>query len=297
MQFIRVRCLRSYPLPVYLDLGVDVTLDSIVDTPTLLDRCTTIYIRSPEQWRIVGSRLPRLKRLVLSCGIPRGNWKEIPTLQSLKLERLGRVGGLWAVPLFGNIVQLEAIHSSSLWHDMQMAATLVPKVQVLRLSMIELSSPHSVLEDFFFSLINIPAHLKRERTFGQVTHLVLRYSNTNLDYVSRHPLPFVTVPCLIHLEILLHHLRNINGLLILDYPTVTRLTVIVFANPSPLVMNITEDPADIQCLLDLMKRLPNLKNGAFTVTSFIMATLRAELGRNPALYPPLSTIEHYLPTP
>ena len=49
----------------------------------------------------------------------------------------------------------------------------------------------------------------------------------------RHPLPFVGVPGLIHLEILLYHLHGINALLTLDYLTVARLTVTMLAKPSP----------------------------------------------------------------
>jgi len=291
-QFIRVRCLRSYPLPLYLDLGSDIGLDSIVDVPNLLDRCTGIHIRSPDQWRIVGSHLPRLKSLVLSCRIPEGNWKAIPTLQCLTLERLGGIGDIWAVPLLENIVQLEAIYSSKLWHEMQSAATFARKVQVLCLSMVEFTYSRAVLERYFFRLT--PPYAVRERTFNQLTHLVRRYTNTS---PVRHPLPFVGVPCLIHLEILLYHLRNVIGILTFDYPTVTRLTVTMFANSSPAVIDNADDPADMQGLLDLITRFPNLKTADLTVTSPIMVGLRAELGRNPTPFPPLSKIRHCLPTP
>jgi len=262
-----------------------------VDIPTLLDRCTTIHIYSTEQWIVVGDRLPRLNRLELSCRVPHGNWKEIPTLRCLKLEYSGGIGDISAVPLLENIVQLEATYSWRLWNDMQRAPTFAPRVQVLRLNMVDFSGPRQRSEQYFSG--RIPRHTVRERIFNQVTYLVLRY--TNIRPVV-HPLPFIGVPCLIHLEILLHDLHSINGLLTFDYPTVTQLTVTMFANPFPAAMGDLEGPADIQCLLDLIKRLPNLKNADLTVTSAIMATLRADLGRNPPLYPHLSIIWHCLPS-
>jgi len=285
VRFIRARCLRSYPLPLNLDLGVGVALDAVVNTPTLLDRCTIIHIRTPEQWRTVESRLPRLTRLVISCRVPVGKWKEVPTLQSLNLEGYYGLGDICPVVLLKNIIQLEATYSPALWPDIQKAASLAPKLQVLRLGIIKIPPfkpiPHAI----------------REPTLDQVTHLVLRYANISPEHTIRHPPSFEGVPCLTHLEILLYHLRNINGLLTFDHPTVARLTVIMFANPTPAEMKTTEDPADIQGLLDLMKGLPNLKNADLTVTPVIMASLRAELGRNPSIYPPLSIIRHYLPTP
>ena len=291
VRFIRARCVRSYPLPLDLDLGlgVDAALDAVVDTPTLLDRCTSIHIRTPDQWEAVGSRLPRLKHLVLSCRIPEGNWEEIPTLQSLKLKRFGGIGDKWILALLKNIVQLEATNSLRIWIDMQQAATFAPKLQVLHLNMIELPYTETLLERVYFHLN--PPHEIRERTFDQVTHLILRYTNINPRRAVRHPLPILAVPRLIHLELLLYHPRDINNLLTFDYPTVTRLTVTMFSSPHLAIRDITEDPVDIQGLLDLMKRLPNLKNADLTVTSAIMDGLRAELGRNP-LTLPLPTIVH-----
>lgn len=283
VRFIRARCVRSYPLPLNLDLGVEAALDAVVDTPTLLDRCTSIHIRTTEQWRVVGSRLPRLKHLVLSWRIAEGNWDEIPTLQSLTLKGLGGIGDRWTVTLLKNIVQLEATYSWRLWIDMQHAAIFAPKLQVLHLNMLQLPLRESVLERLYFQHTS-PRSI-RERTFDQVAHLILRYSSINPMPAVRHPLPFFSVPCLIHLEILLYHPREINNLLTFDYPTVTRLTVTMFSNPHLAVANITEDPVDIQSLLDLMKRLPNLVNADFTVTSVIMDGLRAELRRNPLTLP------------
>ena len=294
MRFIRARCVRSYPLPLDLDLGVDVALDAVVDTPTLLDRCTSIHIRSPEQWTAVGSCLRRLKHLVLSCRIPEGNWEEIPTLQSLKLKRFGRIGDKWTDALLKNIVQLEAINSLRLWIDMQQVATFAPKLQVLHLNMNELPYTDTLLERLYFHLT--PPHAIRERTFDQVTHLILRYTNINLRRTVWHALPILTVPCLIHLEILLCRLREINNLLTFDYPTVTRLTVTMFSSPHLAAGNITEDPVDIQGLVDLTKRLPNLKNADLTMPSVIMDGLHAELGRNPLTFP-LPIIRHCLPAP
>lgn len=83
-------------------------------------------------------------------------------------------------------------------------ATFTPKVQILRFSMVKNSRSRSILEGYLLRLI--PSYAVRERI---VTHLVLRYTNTN---PVRHPLSFVRVTGLIHLEILLHHLRSINGL-------------------------------------------------------------------------------------
>ena len=289
MEFIRVRCLRSYPLPLYLNLRANIALNSIADIPTLLDRCATIHIHSPEQWRAVEGRLPHLNRLVLSCRLPNGNWKEIPTLRSLKVERAGGIGDLWTVPLLENIVQLEATYSWKFRNYMQKAPTFAPRVQVLRLNMVELSRARKFTEDYYSR--HIPPYAVQERTFNQLTHLVLRYTNIS---PIKHPLPFVGVPCLVHLEILLRDLRNINGLLAFDYPTVTKLTVTMFGNLFPAVTGLTEEPADIQSLLDLMKRLPNLSTADLTVTSVIMASLCADLGRNPTLYPPLSIIWHCL---
>jgi hypothetical protein len=162
---------------------------------------------------------------------------------------------------------------------MRRATTFAPNLQVLRFSMIEYSRFESILEHYYFRPV-LP-HEVQERTFDQVTHLILRYTDINPGHAVRHPLPFVGVPCLIHLEILLSYLHSIHNLLTFDYPTVTRLTVTMLAHPAPAVMNTTKDPADVQSLLDLMKRLPNLKNADLTVPSVIMASLRAELGRNP----------------
>ena len=260
-------------------------MNSIADIPTLLDRCATIHIHSCRQWRVVAGRLPRLNRLVLSCRIPDGNWKKIATLQSLKLRCSGGIGDKWAVPLLEDIVQLEATYSWKLWNDMQRAPTFAPRLQVLRLNIADLSPVRQIFEDAFSRLL--PPYPIRERKFNHVTHLVLRY--TVLSPV-RHPLPFVGVPSLIHLEILLYDLRSINGLLVFDYPTVTQLTVTMFTNPSPAGMGITEEPAHISELLDLIKRLPNLKNVDLTVTSVIMASLRADIEHSPTLYPPFSIV-------
>jgi hypothetical protein len=292
VQFIRARCLRSYPLPLHLNFGADAALDAVLDTPTLLDRCSTIHIHTQKQWMAVGARLPRLKHLVLSCRIPMGSWDEIPTLQSLDLKRSGGVGDIWTVSLLKNIIRLEAIYSSTLWLDMQKATTFAPKLQVLQLTMIEFPGIESLVEIYSYRLASPPAI--RERTFDQVTHLVLRYTNIKSIYALQHPLPFVGVPCLIHLEIWLYYLRTIYNLLTFDYPTVTRLTVTMFSNPAPVV---TDDPGELQGLLDLMKRLPNLENADLTVTSVIMDSLRAELRRNPLTLPlpTQSIIRHYLP--
>ena len=65
----------------------------------------------------------------------------------------------------------------------------------------------------------------------------------------------------------------------------------MFSNPTPAVKNITEDPAGIQGLLDLIKRLPNLENAGLTVTSVIMDSLRAVLGGNPLTFP-IPTLLH-----
>jgi len=308
VRFIRARCLRSYPLPLHLNLGanvvplgvnvvLDAVLDAVLDTPTLLDRCSSIWVHTQEQWRTVGTRLPRLKHLVLSCRIPLGHWVDIPMLRSLKLKGFGGVGDIGdigTVLLLKNIIQLEANYSSGLWLDMQKATTFAPKLQVLHLNMIELRDLRSFVERLRFC--SLPPYAIRERTFDQVTHLVLRYTNTNPKYAVRHPLPFVGVPRLLHLEISLYHLRNINNLLTFDYPTVTRLTLTMFSNPAPAVMNTTEELADLQGLLNLMKRLPNLKNADLTVTSVIMDSLREELQCNPLILPlPIQSIRHYLP--
>lgn len=65
-----------------------------------------------------------------------GNWKEIPTLQSLISKRSGRIGDIWIVPLLKNITQLEAIYSALFWLGIPEAAVSTPKLQVLHLSMI-----------------------------------------------------------------------------------------------------------------------------------------------------------------
>ena len=62
---------------------------------------------------------------------------------------------------------------------------------------------------------------------------MLRYTDINLSCTH-----LVRVSGLIHLEILLYHLRSINNLLTFDYPTVTQLTVAVLAN---LLQHYTQD--------------------------------------------------------
>jgi hypothetical protein len=137
-----------------------------------------------------------------------------------------------------------------------------------------------LLENFFFY---------QECIFEQVTHLVLQYADNGLEHVVRHPLEMIQVPKLKRLEILLHHLRTIEGLARTDYLTVTQLIVVMLAVPS--------NPSDgfgseCEAVLELMQSLPSLELLELTVPLEVMTKVQAGL-RERNLCPCLSVVRHH----
>jgi hypothetical protein len=62
--------------------------------------------------------------------------------------------------------------------------TFAPDAQVPRLRMTGHPDPQFALEDYFFRFI--PPYATRERTFNQLTHLVLQYVSTDPNHAVRH---------------------------------------------------------------------------------------------------------------
>jgi len=257
--------------------------------PTLVERCVGITVRHSDHWELVTKWLPQLEHLTLALRLPPPPGMELkPTtkLKSLKIELPDHLPSCPVVLLSHLQSELELCFSwfTTSRPELCKVASAATKVPLLRLNII--GSPQdnsSLLQNFFFY---------QECIFEQVTHLVLHYADNDLECVVRHPLDMIQVPKLQRLEILVHHLRTIEGLARTDYLTVTQLTVVMLTVPS--------NPSDgfrleSEAVLELMQSLPSLELLELTAPLEVMTKVQDGL-RERNLCPCLSVVRRYSPT-
>jgi len=285
--FLQTRCLRSHPAPIHLDLAaIDAPVEQLVHVTTLMERCVGITIHHGDHWGFVAQYLPQLEYLTLALRLPPPRGIELqPTakLKSLKFELPDCLPSCPVMILSHLESELELPFSwfTTSRPELYRVASAATKVQRLRLNIIA-TPQYSVdlLENFFFY---------QECIFEEVTHLILRYADNGLERVVRHPLEMIQVPKLQRLEILLHHLRTIEGLARTNYLTVTQLTLVILTVPS--------NPSDgfgLECeaVLELLERLPSLEVLELSAPLEIMTKVRVGL-RERNLCPCLSVVRHH----
>ena len=251
-----------------------------------MERCVGITVRHSDHWGLVAKYLPQLEHLTLALRQPPPLEMELQSTTKLKSLKIELPDHLRSCPM-----RLLSLLESELelcfsWFttsrpELCKVAAAATKVSRLRLNIIAIPQSSTILlENFFFY---------QECIFEQVTHLVLQYADDDLERVVRHPLDMIRVPKLERLEILLHHLRTIEGLARTDYSTVTQLIIVMLTVP--------RNPSDgygLECeaILELMQSLPGLELLEMTVPLGVLTKVQAGL-RERNLCPCLSVVRHY----
>ena len=254
-----------------------------------MERCVGITVRHSDHWELVAKYLPQLEHLTLALRLPPPLGMELhPTtkLKCLKIELPDHLPSCPVRVLSHLESELELCFSWFTTSRPELCKIAAAATKVSRLHLNIIPTPnHSIdlLENFFFY---------QECVFEQVTHLVLQYVDNDLEGDVRHPLDMIRVPKLERLEILLHHLRTIEGLARTDYSTVTQLVIVMLTVPS--------NPSDgygLECeaVLELTRSLPGLEFLELTVPLEVMTKVQAGL-RERNLCPCLSVIRHHSPS-
>lgn len=285
LAFLRARTLRSRSVPIHLDLEIDLPVASIKHIPTLMERCVGITVRHSDHWELVAQYLPQLEHLTLALRLPPPSWMDLQPTENLKRLKIELPDYLPSCPV-KLLSQLQSeLELCFSWFTtsrpelcrVASAASMLPR---LRLNIIATPQYNiGLLENFFFH---------QECIFEQVTHLILEYADERIVW---HPLDMIRVPKLERLEILLHHLRTIEGLARTDYLTVTQLIVVMLTVPSD-----SSDGFGPECeaVLELLQNLPSLESLELTVPLEVMTKVKAEI-RERNLCPCLSDVRHHSP--